>query len=233
MNRRQVLAGSLAAGAVVAARAWSATSTAGPLKAKPNGRIKVAFLISKDATVIDFCGPWEVFHDVSIPGRGTSPEDEMPFELFTVADGADTVRIGGGMQVTPDYTLETAPKPDVIVIPAMRASEALVAWVKKTAPRTDITMSVCVGAFVLGRAGLLAGGAATTHHDFFDDFTKSFPDVPLERGRRFVEREHLATAGGLTSGIDLALRVVDRYFGRTVATQTAEYMEYESRAWAV
>jgi transcriptional regulator GlxA family with amidase domain len=94
-------------------------------------------------------------------------------------------------------------------------------------------MSVCVGAFVLGRAGLLAGGAATTHHDFFDDFAQSFPDVRLERGRRFVEREHLATAGGLTSGIDLALRVVDRYFGRAVATHTAEYMEYESRSWAV
>ena len=233
MQRRTLLAGSLALGALATTRGWAVTSVAGPLKPKPSGRMKVAFLISRDATVIDFCGPWEVFHDVRIPGRGASPDDEQPFELFTVADGAETVRIGGGMQVTPDFTIANAPHPDVIVIPAMRASDALVEWVRKTAPTTDLTMSVCVGAFVLGKAGLLDNQTATTHHLFFDDFAASFPTVHVEKGKRFVEHEKLATAGGLTSGIDLALRVVDRYFGRKVALTTAEYMEYESRAWAV
>ena len=70
---------------------------------------------------------------------------------------------------------------------------------------------------------------ATTHHDFWDDFERSFPKVRLQRGPRFVEHEHIATAGGLTSGIDLALRVVERYYGRAAAVATATYMEYDSR----
>ena len=77
------------------------------------------------------------------------------------------------------------------------------------------------------------GKAATTHHDFHDDFARSFPDVQLKRGVRFVEHERVATAAGLSAGIDLALRVVERYFGRGVAQRTAEYMEYESRGWIV
>lgn len=233
MERRTLLAGSLALGAAVTTRGWAVATGVGPLKPRPRGKINVAFGISKDATVIDFCGPWEVFQDVHVPERGADMEDQHPFALYTVADAPETVRITGGMQVTPDYTVANAPHPDVIVIPAMRASAAMVEWVRKTAPTTDITMSVCVGAFVLGKAGLLDGQTATTHHDFFDDFATSYPTVRIERGRRFVEHERIATAGGLTSGIDLALRVVDRYFGRKVALATAEYMEYESRSWVV
>jgi transcriptional regulator GlxA family with amidase domain len=94
-------------------------------------------------------------------------------------------------------------------------------------------MSVCTGAFQLGRAGLLKGKSATTHHDFLDRFAETFPDVTVKRGLRFVEEEKISTAGGLSSGIDLALRVVDRYFGRDVAQATAVYMEYQSKGWIV
>ena len=95
-------------------------------------------------------------------------------------------------------------------------------------------MSVCTGAFQLGKAGLLSGKTATTHHDFLDRFAQSFPDVKVKRGLRFVEDdEKISTAGGLSSGIDLALRVVDRYFGRDVAQATATYMEYQSKGWIV
>ncbi len=94
-------------------------------------------------------------------------------------------------------------------------------------------MSVCTGAFQLGSAGLLAGKSATTHHDFFDQFARAFPEVTVKRGLRFVEEGRISTAGGLSSGIDLALRVVDRYFGRDVAQRTATYMEYQSKGWIV
>jgi transcriptional regulator GlxA family with amidase domain len=131
----------------------------------------------------------------------------------------------------PDYTFDTAPPPKVVVIPAQRGSQALHAWLRKVSATADVTMSVCTGAFQLGKAGLLSGKSATTHHDFFEQFEKAFPDVSLKRGFRFVENEKISTAGGLTSGIDLALRVVDRYFGRDVAQQTATYMEYQSKGW--
>jgi transcriptional regulator GlxA family with amidase domain len=92
-------------------------------------------------------------------------------------------------------------------------------------------MSVCTGAFQLARAGLLKGIPATTHHHFFESFTKEFPDVELRRGLRFVDSGRIATAGGLTSGVDLALHIVARYWGDEVAQATAAYMEYTSDAW--
>jgi len=132
----------------------------------------------------------------------------------------------------PDYAVADAPAPRVVVVPAMRRSPAVVDWLKKTSVTADLVMSVCTGAFVLGHAGLLTGKKATTHHDFHDQLKTQFPDVTLERGVRYVEgASNVATAGGLTSGIDLALHVVERYFGREVAQRTATYMEYQSQAW--
>lgn len=90
---------------------------------------------------------------------------------------------------------------------------------------------MCTRAFALATAGLLKGRPATTHHLFLDRFAREFPDVRVQRGLRFVESGRIATAGGLTSGIDLALHVVERYFGRDVAQATASYMEYQSAAW--
>jgi transcriptional regulator GlxA family with amidase domain len=202
------------------------------LRAPASGPIDVAFLISNGATVIDFTGPWEVFQDVMLPERGPAPEDQMPFRLFTVADGKQPVRVTGGMRIVPDYSVGDAPPPRVVVVPAMRRSPAVVDWLRKTSATADLVMSVCTGAFVLGAAGLLAGRHATTHHEFHDRLAAQFPDVKVERAVRFVEgAPNVATAGGLTSGIDLALRVVERYFGRAVAQRTATYMEYQGRGW--
>jgi transcriptional regulator GlxA family with amidase domain len=158
-------------------------------------------------------------------------EEQMPFQLFTVSEKTEPLSGSAGLKLVPDYTFETAPAPKVVVVPAQRGSKALHAWLRKVSESADVTMSVCTGAFQLGKAGLLAGKSATTHHDFFEQFAKAFPDVNLKRGLRFVENEKISTAGGLSSGIDLALRVVDRYFGRDVAQATAFYMEYQSKGW--
>jgi transcriptional regulator GlxA family with amidase domain len=212
--------------------ALAALPEAGTLREVPRltppekGPIPVAFVISSDATMINFAGPWEVFQDTMVPGRGSSQEDQMPFRLFTVADGPEPVRVSGGMKVVPDHTVEDAPPPRVIVVPAHRSTVRLLEWIRKMSATADLTMSVCTGAFALARAGLLAGRPATTHHDFLDRLAQQFPDVQVKRGVRFVESDRIATAGGLASGIDLALRVVDRYFGRAVAQATATYMEY-------
>ena len=92
-------------------------------------------------------------------------------------------------------------------------------------------MSVCTGAFLLARTGLLSGKAATTHHDGYRGLAIQFPDIHVKRGARFVEEGNLATAGGLSSGVDLALRVVERYWGREVARNTAYQMEYQGKGW--
>jgi transcriptional regulator GlxA family with amidase domain len=176
----------------------------------PAGLIPVAFVITEGATMIDFAGPWEVFQDVMVG-------DGMPFRLYTVSDSKAPLRISGGMQVVPDYTFEDAPRPRIVVVGAQSGkSPKMLEWIRKTTAQADV----------------LKGKKATTHHDFYDDFQKKFPDVSLQRGPRFVESDPVIfTAGGLSSGIDLALHLVELYFGRDVADKTAKYMEYEGKGW--
>src|SRR6266480_4386268 len=198
-----------------------------PLKPPAQGSIPVAFLISEGAVMIDFTGPWEVFQDVMVPGR-----TDHPFRLYTVSESTSPIHTSGGMKIVPEYTFENASAPKVIVIPAQsQPSEATLEWIRKSTKSTDVTMSVCTGAFVLARTGLLSGKAATTYHGAFVSFAMQFPDMRLKRGARFVEDGNLATAGGLSSGIDLALRVVERYFGREIAQKTAYNMEYQGLGW--
>jgi len=241
MRRREFLVGTAALGVTYAA---SGRATAGPAKPASGGggklvppvkgSIPVAVAISEGATVIDFAGPWEVFQDVHVPERGADMDEMMPFRLFTVSETTKPLRGSAGLQLVPDYTFENAPQPRVIVVGAQRGSDALHAWLRTASEKADLTMSVCTGAFHLAKAGLLSGKAATTHHDLLDRLAKQFPDVEFRRGLRFVESSpKLATAGGLSSGIDLALRVVERYFGRPTAERTAAYMEYQGRGWVV
>jgi putative intracellular protease/amidase/YHS domain-containing protein len=202
------------------------------LAAPADGPIPVAFVLSRGATVIDFTGPWEVFQDVVVPGRGHTTADVRPFRLYTVAESREPITGSGGLRIVPDYTFEDAPQPKVIVIPAQAGNPALIAWLKRAHAGADMTMSVCTGAFQLASAGLLEGRSATTHHEFLDELQRSFPSVRVRRDVRFVEGPRIATAAGLTSGIDLALRIVERYFGADIARRTAQYMEHEGNGWA-
>jgi transcriptional regulator GlxA family with amidase domain len=197
------------------------------------GSIPVAFVITESATMIDFAGPWEVFQDVMVESRGSSVEEQMPFRLYTVSDSKSPLRITGGMQVVPDYTFDEAPQPRIVVVGAQRGkSPKMLDWIRKMTAQSDVVMSVCTGAYRLAQAGVLKGKKATTHHDFYDDFQKQFPEVSLQRGLRFVQSDPVVfTAGGLSSGIDLALHIVELYFGRAAAEKTAKYMEYEGKGW--
>jgi transcriptional regulator GlxA family with amidase domain len=193
-----------------------------------DGRIRVAVVLTEGATVIDFAGPWEVFQDVRLPGT-----DAAPFELYTVSDQAQPIQTSAGMTVVPRYSFKDAPPPQIVVVGAQGGrSPEMLAWLCRQAQRADVLMSVCTGAAKLAAAGLLDGKTATTHHDFVDVFNVRFPGVRFVRSARFVQSDTvILTAGGLTSGIDGALHVVDRYFGREVAQQTATYMEYEGTGW--
>lgn len=110
-------------------------------------------------------------------------------------------------------------------------STALLDWIREASKASDVTMSVCTGAFVLAATGLLNGKAATTHHGSYSELEIKFPEVHVKRGARFIEDGNLATAGGLTSGMDLALRVVGRYFGAEAIERTAFQLEYQGKGW--
>jgi len=248
MKRRDFLKGTAVAGVAVSCGVlWNdlragngqagGQSAAGAAKLSPpaTGKIAVAFPISESVQVIDMAGPWEVFQDVMIQ---EGPHEEgmdhrMPFELFTVAEAKEVVTATGDMKIVPNFTFADAPKPKIVVVAAQHGSDALHEWLKKVAAtsETDVVASVCTGAFQLAAAGLLNGKAATTHHQALKSLQAKYPDVQVKSGLRFVDGGRIATAGGLTSGIDLALHVVERYYGRAVAQQTAEFMEYQSKGW--
>jgi len=207
------------------------TAASNPLTPPAHGHIPVAFVVSQGTVMIDLAGPWEVFNNVMISSRGASMDDQMPFETYTVAETTHPVTLGG-IRIIPQYTFADAPAPKIVVIPAQQGqTEAMLNWIRKASKSTDVTMSVCTGAFVLASTGLLAGKPATTHHSAYKSLANQFPDIHVTPGARFVEAGNMATAGGLTSGIDLALRVVERYFGRKVATDTAYQLEYQGTGW--
>lgn len=233
MRRRHFLSGSAAVaslalfgGALAAPADENAAPVLQPLPRRD--RVRVAFLLGPNANVIDTAGPWEVFQDTMLAGAF---RHSQPFELYTVAPTYEEVQMTGGLRIRPHFSVENAPQPHVIVVPAHRSTDASRAWLRAASADVDVTMSVCTGAFQLARAGLLDGLPATTHHEFFDKFSKEFPAIELRRGLRFVDNGRVATAGGLTSGIDLALHVVSRYFGAKAAATTARYMEYTSEVW--
>ena len=190
-----LLLGSTASGALFAAE-----QTAAPPK-----QMKVAFAVSEGANVIDLAGAWEVFQDTTV-------RDEPAFELFAVSEKTAPLAMTGGLRLVPNYTFADAPHPDIVVVGAQTGSTALTEWLRARAGDSRVVMSVCTGAFKLANAGLLDGKKATTHHDFWDSFAKQFPRVQLERGSRFVQgSDVIYTAGGLTSGIDLALHIVENF----------------------
>ena len=234
MKRRNFIGAMGAAGATLALNASANQEGAfsydrpvfhdGKLKAPKKGPVRVAFAISNMANVMDLAGPWEVFQDVYLGNRAA-------FELYTVAATTEPITATGGLKIIPNYSITDAPTPHILTVGAQSGKPELTTWMQEVSHTTDVTMSICTGAFQLGKAGLLDGLKATTHHDFFDAFEKKHPQVELLRGPRFVENGKIATAGGLTSGIDLALRIVAKYHGDEVAGRTARYMEYTGTGW--
>jgi transcriptional regulator GlxA family with amidase domain len=232
ISRRTLLVGTTWMATATAVARYAAVATPVERLHAPADRIPVAFVLDEGATVIDFAGPWEVFQDAMV---GSHPG----FELFTVAPHKTIQTTGNttpketGLTLTVDHVLPDAPQPRVIVIGAQSGIEDPVKldWIRHMAPRADVVMSVCTGASVLASTGLIDGMSATTHHDFYDNFEKSFPKVKLLRGRRFVDNGKFVSAGGLTSGIDASLHLVSRYFGETSAKDTSLYMEHNGNEW--
>ncbi len=194
-------------------------------------RRRVGILVFDDVEVLDFAGPFEVF-SVTRLDEARRREDPSPFEVLLVAERPGVVAASGGLKVTPDVTTAACPPLDVLVVPGgwgtRRAlhNEALVGWIAARGRRVETLTSVCTGAMLLGRAGLLDGRRATTHWKSLDWMRASFPQVRVETHLRVVEDGHVVTSAGISAGIDMALLVVARYHGDAVARAAARHMEY-------
>ncbi len=190
------------------------------------GGLPLAIVLGEGAEVLDFTGPLEVF------AAAWTEDGHALFKPYFVAQSKEPVTVFGNMRVIPDHTFADAPAPKVVVIPAMvDSTPEMLDWIRKVSGSTDVTMSVCNGAFVLARTGLLDGKPATAHHGGYFRFAGDFPKVQLQRGARFTESGNLASSGGISSGIDLALRIVARYLGDESAQAIADGMEYQGPGW--
>lgn len=194
-------------------------------------RKRVGILIFPAVEVLDFCGPYEVF-SVTRLDEDRRRVEASPFEVLLVAESADPVVATGGLRVIPDATLETCPPLDILVVPGgwgtrtEISNHRLLTWVAERAKEVETLTSVCTGAMLLGRTGLLDGRRATTHWRSLDWMRQSFPTVTVEDKLHVVEDGDLLTSAGISAGIDMALRVVARYFGEAVGRATARHMEY-------
>ncbi len=201
-------------------------------------KLKVGILIFDGVEVLDFAGPFEVFSrtrlEPGVPSRRS--EDSAPFETFTVATKRKPLLATGGLEVTPRFGFEDAPPIDLLIVPGGFGTRALLDdqptldWIKQVASNARLTASVCTGALLLARCGLLAGQAATTHWAAYDTLAELDASIKVRRDTRVVggsdPADAIVTSAGVAAGIDMAFRVVELLCGRAVAVETAHYIEY-------
>jgi len=197
------------------------------------GAKNVAILLFPGVQIIDYTGPWEVLGHARIDGKPA-------FKIYSVAETASPFDTAMGMTVTPSYTFAKAPKPDILVLPGgnvdpQLSNEGIIRWIRESAKTAEVVLSVCNGAFFLAQAGLLDGLEATTFAGMIDDLQRSAPKTKVVRDKRFVDNGKIITSAGLSSGIDGALHVIEKLYGKGTAQLAAVGMEYDWRpdsGWA-
>jgi len=186
----------------------------------------LAIVLFDEAEVLDFCGPFEVF---SLARR----EPETPdFHVLTVSADGNLISARNGLRVHPDCSLADCPRVDVLLVPGGMGTRQemhnveLIDWIRTRAESAELVLSVCTGALLLAKAGLLEGCEATTHHLAIDLLRKVAPEITVHADRRFVDNGKVVTSAGVAAGIDMSLHVVGRLLGEEIARATARHMEY-------
>ncbi len=198
-------------------------------------KLNVGILIFEDVEVLDFAGPFEVFSrvvskDVMPKAQPTADDPDAPFNVFTVASTAEPVLAIGGLRVLPEYSFDTAPPIDVLVVPGgfgtrpLLENQPVLDWVRTTAEAASTVTSVCTGALLYAKTGLLAGRKATTHWAALDLLASLDPTIQVDRKRRWVD-DGVVTSAGVAAGIDMALHVVESLCDKETADRTARYIE--------
>ncbi|HJU73256.1 MAG TPA: DJ-1/PfpI family protein [Gemmatimonadaceae bacterium] len=189
----------------------------------------VAVVVFDEVEVLDFTGPFEVF---AVCGRRSG---KTPFEPFLVAENARPVLARNQMSVNPRFAFDDrdVPRPDILLVPGGFGTRremhnaVMLDWVRRVSEGAELVLSVCTGALILGKAGLLDGLEATTHYGAYDELRAAAPRSRVRTDLRYVDTGRVITSAGVSAGIDMSLHVVARLLGMEVAQETARYMEYE------
>jgi transcriptional regulator GlxA family with amidase domain len=180
--------------------------------------VKVLFYLQDGVEVLDFAGPLEVF---SYAG----------FDVSIVSKTKDPIVSQGILRIIPDYSITDAPPADILAFFGGNSGNAsndtaVINWLK-TAHTPEYFFSVCTGAFILGKAGLLDNMTVTTFHESIDRLKIAVPKAKVLSNVRYVDNGKVITTAGISAGIDGALHLVEKIRGKEVAAQTAKYMEYD------
>ena len=194
----------------------------------------VGIFIFDNVEVLDFAGPYEVFTTASRVFNKTSSAslENLPFEVFTVGKTKKSIYARAGLKLHPDYSITSHPTPDLLLIPGGVVTkeledEDIISWIKSTSTFTTITASICTGAFLLAKAGLLEGKSSTTHWEDIDDLRAMFPTLHVKEKMRWVDEGSIVTSAGISAGIDMSLHLVERLMGQELAVNTARQMEFD------
>jgi len=192
----------------------------------------VGIFVFNEVEVLDFAGPYEVFTTASRVHKRGHPGASDPFTVFTVGRTLDPVRARAGLSVFPDFGFDKHPDIDLLLIPggvvtAELEKPEVIGWVAQTARRARLSASICTGAFLLARTGLLDRKSATTHWEDISDLRAMFPTVTVLEQLRWVDEGTVVSSAGISAGIDMSLHLVERLVSRQLAERTARQMEFD------
>ncbi|MBE5106761.1 DJ-1/PfpI family protein [Bacillus thuringiensis] len=177
--------------------------------------------------MLDFAGPFEVF-------SVTKVNEEKPFTVYTVSQNGEMITARNGLKVQPHYSIEDLPPVDILIIPGglgareiEMKNEIVIEWIRQQMKEVKLITSVCTGALLLAKAGLLEGLKATTHWGSIDNFKNEFPNVQVLENVKFVDEGHIITSAGISAGINMSFHIVKNLLGVEIAEETAKRMEYD------
>ena len=197
----------------------------------------LGIFIFDDVEILDFTGPYEVFSATRLSKKVLSKKNikeiyktESPFNIFTISENKKDITTRGGLKVSCDYIFFDDPMVDILLLPGGLGTRKLInnknviSWIKKKKD-IELMFSVCTGSLLLAAAGLLRNQKAATHWSAEGLLKRISPSTQITR-KRYV-MDHFYSSAGVASGIDLSLRIVEKYFGKRVADNTSKYIEYK------
>ncbi|MPY56701.1 GlxA family transcriptional regulator [Streptomyces spongiae] len=181
----------------------------------------VLVVLFDDVQSLDVTGPVEVFNGAELHHPGT-------YRITTASLDGAPVPTTSGLTLVPEHALADAPVPHTLLVPGgqgtRRPAPELVAWLREHGPRAERLVSVCTGAILLAEAGFLDGRRATTHWAYCDKLARDHPEIEVDPDPIYVRDGNVATSAGVTSGIDLALALVEEDLGRDTALSVARHL---------
>ncbi|WGL16964.1 DJ-1/PfpI family protein [Microbulbifer bruguierae] len=191
--------------------------------------MNIGIYIYENAEVLDFSGPFEVFSTAN-----RLADSKGALNVFLVAEHSTPIIARGGYSINPHYDFDNHPDIDVLIVSGgihngeLNKSD-VISWVAATSENASIAASVCTGAFLLAKAGLLSDLKVTTHWEDIEDLRCAHPDLTVVDSVRWVDEGKFVTSAGISAGIDMSLHLVARLAGPELAERTARQMEFDWR----